>query len=304
MTIPLDQPRIVPGQHRACANAVGKPHQLGQPEAAVAANARIRRRPLGISGDKRLDHGQPERLAQVERHVRHPQRVARRPGCPHRVGRAAGAARIRRRGINPQPQRHADRVEPLLDGLQEGHGAVDTPAHRNDGATGDRWQRAVDQRTGERDMQRVRRQREALLVPGLRLQRLLEVALADAGRVEHLTTLRQFADQSCRSGRVDAGVGPVPRLHHPSISHRQLDLQPIAAAVGARHANPAGGITRAGSLCAQRVTDDGLAGHGRKPSDRPGRAAARRHAGGRPPRAAPRRTPRSRQPSCRVRGKP
>ncbi len=138
-------------------------------------------------------------LAQVERQVGHAQRVAGAARSPHRLGRAAGALGVRRLGVDPQPQRHADRLEPRLDRLQQGHRAVHATAHGDGHPALLRWQPPSLQSAGDGGVQRVDGQQRR--TPGRRNgpQLRIDLGRADAGRVEQLTALGQRADQ--RGGR-------------------------------------------------------------------------------------------------------
>ena len=104
----------------------GEGEQLGEAEAAVAATARVRRLTTGVRLHERLDDGVAELLAEVERHVRQSERVARLPSGDHGVGGAAGALRIRAGRVEPEPQRDTDRLRPRA---EQRDGAVDAAAH-------------------------------------------------------------------------------------------------------------------------------------------------------------------------------
>ena len=76
---------------RAAAGAAREGEQLGEAEAAVAADARVRRLAARVAAHEGRDDGTAELLAQVERHVRKPEPMARLARGDHRLGRAAGA---------------------------------------------------------------------------------------------------------------------------------------------------------------------------------------------------------------------
>ena len=94
----------------------------------MAADTWIRRLAPRIAADERADDGAAELLAQVEGHVRQPQCMARLPRGDHGRGRAACALGIRSARVDPEPQRHADRLSPRA---QQRHGTVDAAAHRD-----------------------------------------------------------------------------------------------------------------------------------------------------------------------------
>ena len=122
----VHRPGVVPRRETAGAGASGKREQLVEPERAVAAGARIRRLAALVAADERIDDRAPELLAQVERHVRKTEAVARLAGRANGVGRAAGALGVRRLGIDPQPQGDSEGVAA---GAQQRDGAVDAAAH-------------------------------------------------------------------------------------------------------------------------------------------------------------------------------
>ena len=109
--------------------------QLGEAEAAVAADARIRRLAALEATHERADDRAPEFLAQVERDVRRAERVTGLSRRDHRLGRAAGPLCIRTGRIEPEAERDADGVRQRA---QERDRAVDAAAHRHGGPTGAR----------------------------------------------------------------------------------------------------------------------------------------------------------------------
>ena len=175
-SVALDDARVVAGRDPRRADAVGEREQLVEAERAVAADARVRRLALRVAGDERRHDGLAELLAQVERDVRDAARVARPARREHRARRAArpvGLARVR---VDPEPERHADRVRP---GPQQRDGAVDAAAHRDGRAV--RIGRRGDHRP-DRVRERVGRERLAGHGGSLEQRQPDEVAL-EPGRV-------------------------------------------------------------------------------------------------------------------------
>ena len=124
----LDDACVVAGRELVGACAVCEGEQPREAEAAVAVDARVRRLPTLVTPDKRVDDRAPKLLAQVERHVRHPERMASRTGSQHRIGRTACALGIRPIRIEPEPKRHTDRVGQRL---EQRNRTVHAPTHRN-----------------------------------------------------------------------------------------------------------------------------------------------------------------------------
>jgi hypothetical protein len=112
------------------------------------------------------------------------------------LGRAAGAIGVGTLGVEPEPQRHADRVGQRA---EERHGAVDSAAHRDGDAPG--------RRTGAED--RAERVRER--IDGERLS-------PDRGRLEQ----RQAVEPALEARRVG--------LDDPVAVHAQPDGSPLAIA--------------------------------------------------------------------------
>ena len=129
--VALDGPSVVAGDEPRCADAPRKSEELGETKGAVAADARVRRLPARIPGDEGRDDGAPELLAKVERDVGEPEPVARLTCGDHRLRRAARPFGGGPGGIDPQPERHADRIEALVSCADECDGAVDPAAHGN-----------------------------------------------------------------------------------------------------------------------------------------------------------------------------
>ena len=108
--------------------------------------------------------------------MRQAERVARLARGDDRARRAAGALGVGPVRVEPQPQRHADRVRARL---EQRDGAVDAAAHR------DRDAARVAARRGRPARARSRaRRRQRLAADGRRLeQRQPAQVLCDAGRV-------------------------------------------------------------------------------------------------------------------------
>ena len=124
----LDDPGVVPRRKGVCAGAVCERQQPGEAKATVAMDARVGCLAALVAAHERLDHGAPKLVAQVERHVRHAERVTGRASSEDRVGRAASTLSVGPVGIEPEAQSNADRVRQRL---EQRHRAVDTAAHRN-----------------------------------------------------------------------------------------------------------------------------------------------------------------------------
>ena len=153
--VALDDSRVVARPELPGAGPGREREQLVEAEAAVAAPARVRRLAARVPLDERLDDGAAELLAQIERHVREPERVTGLPGRDHGLRRAAGALGVGPLRIEPEPERDSDR---LRAGAKERDGAVDAAAHR-DGDPFGIGLRAEDLR--ERVRERVRGERLA-----------------------------------------------------------------------------------------------------------------------------------------------
>jgi len=106
----LDDSRVVARRELRRAGTACEPEQLGETKAAVATNARIRRLTARVTVDEGPDDRATKLLAQIKRHVWNPERVAGRTRREHRLRRTACAFGIGPVRIEPQPQRHADRV--------------------------------------------------------------------------------------------------------------------------------------------------------------------------------------------------
>jgi hypothetical protein len=118
----------MPRSQRSGTCAADERQQLREAERPIAAHARVRRLAAGEGADEGADDGAAELLAQVEGEVRQPERMARLARGDDGLGRAAGALGVRSDRIEPEPERHADRLRP---GAEEGDGAVDAAAHRD-----------------------------------------------------------------------------------------------------------------------------------------------------------------------------
>ena len=128
-------------------DAAGEGEELAEAEAPVAADARIRRLTGLVPGDERRDHRRAEALAEVERHVWNPERVA---GLARREDRGRGAARalaVRPDGVGPEAKRDPDHLAAAGTRLQERDSAVHPAAHR-DGNPGGMGSSADGRREG------------------------------------------------------------------------------------------------------------------------------------------------------------
>ncbi len=243
---------------------VGELEQRRKPEHAVAAHARVGGLALAV-GAHELGHDRPpKRLAQVEREVRQAQGVAGVAGGPHRVGRAAGPLAVGSLGIDPEPQRDTDRLAAGLRHLQQGHGAVDATAHGHRHPPGLAGQRACRGGDGERLVQGINRQQQALAVAGIGLKPLLDLADPDPGRAQQLAALGQLADQRQRGGRVRAGPRAMAGRDHPAILDQQLDPHLVTAACRPRLAHGGAGAERSGPAEVERMLDNLVGVHPRR----------------------------------------
>src|SRR4030095_8503970 len=98
----LDDSRVVARGEPRCARPLGEGEQLGEAETPVAADARVRGLSPRIAPHERRNDGAPELLAEVERYVREPQRMAGLARRNHSLRRAAGAFGVRRCGVRPE----------------------------------------------------------------------------------------------------------------------------------------------------------------------------------------------------------
>src|SRR4051812_40763046 len=91
----LDDACVMAGRQllRSCATCKGQ--EPREAEAAVAVDARVRRFPARVAPNERVDDRTPELLAQVEGHVRHPERVAGSAGSQNRIRRTACTLGVR-----------------------------------------------------------------------------------------------------------------------------------------------------------------------------------------------------------------
>ena len=129
--VTLDDPGVVAGREAGGADPPREGEQLGEPEAAVAADARVRRLAPRVAAHERADDGAPEPLAEVEREVRDPEPVAGLARRDDRRGRAAGSIGVRPARVDPEAQRDPDRLVAGLAGAEERDCAVDPAAHRD-----------------------------------------------------------------------------------------------------------------------------------------------------------------------------
>ncbi len=144
--------RVVAGRQRRGAEPVGEVEHRVQADVAVAAHARVRRQPVGVLAQPRIDDAVAKLVAQVEREMRQAEVVREAPRAAHRGGRAARALAVVV-DVGPQLERHGHRVAVAE---QRRDRAVDTAGHRDERAL-----RVLRQRPGrahrgaERAMQRV-----------------------------------------------------------------------------------------------------------------------------------------------------
>ncbi len=154
--------RVVAGGEPVAAGAAGEREQLCEAEAAVAGDARIRRLAARVAAHERRHHCAPELFPEVERDMRQPQPVAGLACGDHRLGRAAGALRVRAVRVEPETKRHADGVRSRT---EQRHRTVDAAAHRH--------RRPSGARLGAEDRSERRRERvdrERLAADGGRLE--------------------------------------------------------------------------------------------------------------------------------------
>ena len=151
--VPLDDAGVVTRPQLVCAGTPCKCHELVESKRPVAAHARIRRLPRFVGVCEWIDDRVLELLPQVERHVREPALVARRPRRCDRGRRAARALGVGRSRVLPEPERHTDRVRP---GADEGDGTVDSTAHRDGNASGTRCRRERRAKRGRECLDRER----------------------------------------------------------------------------------------------------------------------------------------------------
>src|SRR5581483_10708046 len=102
--IALDDARVMTCRESRRAGALRERKQLGEAEAAVAADARVRRLAARVAAHERLHDRLAERLAQVERDVREPERMARLARRDHRARRATCALGARPSRVEPETQ--------------------------------------------------------------------------------------------------------------------------------------------------------------------------------------------------------
>ena len=124
----LDDAGVVPGRELRRTDALREREQLGEPEAAVAGDARVRGLAARVPAHEGRDDRAPEGLPQVERHVRQPAGMTGVAGGDHRARRAAGALRVRPLRVEPEPKRHPHCRRA---GLDQRDCTVDPAAHRD-----------------------------------------------------------------------------------------------------------------------------------------------------------------------------
>ena len=104
----LGAPRVVAGRQRRGAEPVGEVEHRVEPDVAVAAHARVRRQPVGVLAQPRIDDAVAKLVAQVEREMRHAEPVREAPRTAHGLRRAARARAVVV-GVGPQLERHGRR---------------------------------------------------------------------------------------------------------------------------------------------------------------------------------------------------
>ena len=104
-------PRVVARGQIGRAEPVGERDHRVEAHVAVAADARVRRHAVRVARQERVDHAGPERLAQVEREVRHAHPVRDRARHAHGVRGAAGGLGVVL-GVRPQLERDRDGALP------------------------------------------------------------------------------------------------------------------------------------------------------------------------------------------------
>ena len=203
---------VVTGREPVAACSPGEREQLGEAKGAVAADAWVRRLAARVPADERRHDRAAELLAQIERHMRQPEPMARLTCCDHRLGGTAGALRIGAFRVEPEAKRHADR---LRCGAQERNRAVDASAHRDCGPP--RARLGAEDRP-ERVRERVARKGVAAdrgrFEQGQPLERTLEpgrIRLDDAIVVDEQANRRPFA----AARRVSEGLD-----HGPTVARR------------------------------------------------------------------------------------
>ena len=174
--VAFHDPRVVAGRQPLGAGSPREGEELGEAEATVAPGAGVRRLAARVPAHERCDHCAPELLAQVERHVWDAEPVTRLARRDHALGGAAGALGVRAVGVEPEPQRHPDRV---WQRPQQRDRAVHAAAHRHGDSA--RRRRGPEHRP-ERVRERVHSER--LSADGRRLEQgqPCDVAL-ETGRV-------------------------------------------------------------------------------------------------------------------------
>ena len=212
----------------------------------------------------------PELVAEVDREMGHSQPMTRVARRPHGLGRAARPLAVRRLGIDPEPQRDADRAHTR----RRSTWSARRPSRRHRS-----WQRRCGRgglQTGLRDRGGERRVQGVDCELGARPRRirrrnaLVHVTPTEPGGVEQVAPLGQPAGELRRRGCVRAGECPVAGDGDSAPSHPEARSGPRRRTPGSRRRRGA----RPG------------------PRRRPGRARAR---GRRRRRSTPARRLRSRQ---------
>ena len=153
--------------------AVGMLEHGVEPDAAVAAHARVRGLPQGVVGEPGLDHPSAELRAQVEGQVRHPH-----PVCDSARGPNGGGAAARGFGVvlrvAPELEGDGDRFAARACDQQRRDGGVDPSAHGDQSAIRVRCDRGVRAHCRpERRVQGIRRQVGGVALGGRQASQLL-----------------------------------------------------------------------------------------------------------------------------------
>ena len=198
----LDDPRVVAGREPGRADPAREREELREPEAAVAARARVRRLAAGVAPDEGLDDRAPERVAEIERHVRKP---TLRGTCARAARTASGEQQARSTsGPSGSIQRRSVTPTAPVPAREERNRRVDAAAHRHRDPAGV-GARADDRPEGVRE--RVHGQRLA----------------ADRGRLEQREPA-QVVRQAVRVGVDDpVAVDPEPDERELRAARRVSD---------------------------------------------------------------------------------
>ena len=199
-------PRVVARGQIGRAEPVGERDHRVEPHVAVAADARVRRHAFRVALQERVDDAGAERLAQVQREVRHAHPVRDRACHAHGVRGAAGGLGVVL-GVRPQLER--DRDDRALPREQRGDRGVHPAAHRDERAAGIGRERGLRVRgAAERAVQRVGDQVGGVELAGREPAQLRgDVVRADAGGVEQRLALDERDGGRGRGGERAAARG-------------------------------------------------------------------------------------------------